>query len=74
MKISEKYESFNEENVETSKIDFKKLYNLFFYFFYNSSSSFDNKKLNEIIRIISHLSVRTRETIRFGIFWTFFYR
>jgi len=25
MKISEKYESFNEEKVETSKIDFKKL-------------------------------------------------
>jgi len=74
MKISEKYESFNEEKVETSKIDFKKLYNLFFYFFYNSSSSFDNKKLNEIIRIISHLSVSPRETIRFGIFWTFFYR
>ena len=41
MKISEKYESFNEGKVETSKIDFKKLYNLFFYFFYNSSSSFE---------------------------------
>ena len=31
MKISEKYESFNEEKVETSKIDFKKLYNLYFF-------------------------------------------